>query len=118
MLAILPLATLVLGIAMIVRLSSQGARGAHGGLMVSPVALAITLLSAGCLVTGEIVAHVFPIGIDHTAPLSGGPFDDIMVFGPLQTVALGLAYGGMLLLASAPFLLLFMAATRFSRRAA
>jgi hypothetical protein len=108
MIAITLIATFVVGIAMTVRLSH------HGGMRISPIGLTISLVSAASMVIGEIVAHVFPIRLVESDQ-SGDPFSGVFILDAPSTVAMGLNYGGMLLLAATPFVLLFAAITRYCR---
>ena len=108
MIAITLITTLVIGIAMTFRYSPVS------GIRISPYGLTVLLLSAGCLVIGEIIAHVFPVYFDDSDQ-SGDPFSGVSFLDAPSTIAMGLNYGGALLIASTPFALLFIAITRYCR---
>jgi hypothetical protein len=108
MIAITLIATSVVGIAMTFRHSRDC------GLRISPFGLTVSLLSAGCLVIGEIVAHTFPVYFDDSDQ-SGDPFSGVFFLDAPSTIAMGLNYGGALLIAATPFVLFFTAITRYYR---
>ena len=108
MFAITLIATFVVGIAITFRQSR------HSWFRISPIGLAISLVSAGCMVIGEIVAHAFPVRFDDNDQ-SEDPFSGVFFLDAPSTVAMGLNYGGMLLIAATPFVLLFAAITRYYR---
>lgn len=108
MIAITLLATFVVGIAMTVRSSR------HSTIRISPVGLAISLISVGCIAVGEIVAHAFPVYFDDSDQ-SGDPFSGVFFLDAPSTIAMGLNYGGMMLIAATPFAIFFAAITRYYR---
>ena len=108
MIAITLIATLVIGIAMTFRHSR------NCGLRISPFGLTIALTSAGCLAIGEIIAHAFPVYFDDSDQ-SGDPLSGVFFLDAPSTIAMGLNYGGALLIAATPFVLVFTALSRYFR---
>ena len=109
MIGITLIATLAIGIAMTFRYSPIY------GLRISPIGLTVSFVSGGCLLIGEIIAHVFPIGIDDSDQIGGGRLSGIVHLDAGSTVVMGLHYGGILLIGAMPFILLFAAITRYYR---
>ncbi len=108
MIAITLIATFVIGLAMTFRYSG------NCGLRISPLGLVVLVLSAGCMVIGEIVAHAFPVYFDDSDQ-GGDPLSGIFYLDAPSAIGMGLHYGGCLLIAATPFVLLFAAITRYCR---